>query len=222
MSVLDTLNKLIEENEKKSEDRVKARWLKLDASQTVLIHFLQEMDEDSPEYNESAGLLLVASEHSKPSDYKKKARCTKQSEGQCYGCEMSDKFPRTGWKSKARLYANVLVDDGRTDPYVAVLSQGISDKSITPTLVGYANEVGSITNTAFKLKRSGTGTKTGYSIFAKPGSSGASLDGLELYDLDKSCTFTVAYDKQAEYYGAWSPEAEEETPFPVEEPSVEW
>lgn len=219
---LGKLNSLIEQNEQKSGDREKAKWLKMSAGQTVTLQFLQEIDDESPEFNAKAGTLLVATEHSNPNDFKKKALCTKDSEGQCYGCEMAKKHPKKGWNARGRLYANVLVDDGKESPYVAVLSQGISDKSITPSLVSFANDSGSITNIAFKVRRSGVGTATGYSIMPKIGSSGASLDGLELFDLEKSCTWPVAYAEQKEYYGAYRDESEEAMPVTEEDVAVEW
>lgn len=222
---LNKLNSLIEQSEQKSGDREKARWLKLAAGQTVTLQFLQEIDDESPEYNAKAGTLLVATEHSNPSDFRKKALCTLESEGQCYGCEMAKKHPKKGWNARGRLYANVLVDDDSTPPYVAVLSQGISDKSITPSLVSFANDSGSITNISFKVRRSGTGTATGYSIMPKIGSAGANLEGLDLFDLEKSCTWTVPYADQKAYYGEYKDESEltEESPFPVtEEAAVEW
>jgi hypothetical protein len=222
MSLLEKLNDLIEKNERGNEERVKARWLKLSGGQTVTINFLQEIDEGSPEYNAEVGTILVASEHTNPDNFKKKALCTKETEGQCLGCEYAQDYPGKGWKARGRLYANVLVSEESGEKYVAVLSQGISDKSITPALVSFANDSNSITNIAFKLRRSGVGTATGYSLMPKIGSSGASLEGLELYDLNKSCTFSVVYADQANYYGEYKDEASDVVEEIQESSSISW
>jgi len=51
----------------------KVRWLKLADGQSVKIRFIEELDEDSANYNEARGLALVVSEHTNPKDYKRKA-----------------------------------------------------------------------------------------------------------------------------------------------------
>ena len=231
---LAALNKLVEGTAQQGEDRPKATWLTLKANQTVTITFLEEIDEESGEYNPAVGTLLVATEHSNPQNFKRKALCSRDTEGECYGCQMAQAHPRTGWKGRGRLYANVLVEgDGTKDPYVAILSQGIGDKSITPALVSFANDNGSVTNIKFKLTRSGVGTATGYTIMPKIGSSGADVTKLELFDLEASCTRTVEYSKQKEYYGAFKTDedldAEADAAFNDSRPptdgdasSVEW
>lgn len=206
---LSALNKLIDENDR-SEDRPKARWLKLASNQSVTIQFLQEIDEASPEYNEKAGTLLVAEEHTSPTDWKKKCLCTRASEGQCVGCERAREYPKTGWRAKTRLYVNVLVDDGVEKPYVAILSQSTSNQSITPALLSFANEYGSITNIAFKITRRGVGTDTGYSIMPKMNSTGANIEDLELFDLERCCTYNVNYADQTNFFGPVVDKKEEE------------
>lgn len=220
---LAKLKSIVEENENRGKDRPKAKWLKLSAGQRVTVSFLNELDEDSSRFSESAGTALVAVEHTHPSNFKKKALCSKEEEGQCYGCEMAQEYPGEGWRGRARLYVNVLVEDGTDDPYVAVLSQGTSEKSITPALLEYAEDNGSITDVKFGLKRSGTGTATGYTLMPKVGTTPPGLEGLELFDLKETCTWTVPYEKQAEYYGPYSSK-EEVAPPPEDSTSseVDW
>jgi len=223
---LGKLNQMIERSEKSGGDRPKATWLTLKAGQTVTISFLQELDEDSEEYNETSGTVLVVEEHSNPSNFKRKALCSLEAEGRCYACEMAQTHPKQGWAKRGRLYANVLVEDGANDPSVAVLSQGIGDKSVSPALAAFANENGYITKIKFSLKRSGMGTKTGYTLMPKIGTAGASLEGLELFDLKACCTATVEYEKQSEFYGAFTPrlddDAQDIAPPPPADPSLEW
>ena len=201
------------------DDAPKAKWVKLDDGQTVKINFLQEIDADSPNYSEKAGTTFLAVEHSNPDDYKKKALCTLEDEGSCYGCEQARAHPKTGWRSRGRLYANVLVDDGTNDPYVAILSQGTSGKSITPTLVMFASDAGGITGSAFRIKRSGMGTATEYSLVPIMKSEGVNPDDYDLFDLEKVCTRHVPYAEQKDFYGfVEADEAPSEEPTP----SLEW
>ncbi len=204
------------------DDSPKARWVKLDDGQTVKINFLQEIDADSPNYSEKAGTTFLAVEHSNPDDYRRKALCTLEDEGSCYGCEQARAHPKTGWRSRGRLYANVLVDDGKDTPYVAILSQGTSGKSITPTLVMFASDAGGITGSAFRIKRSGTGTATEYSLVPIMKSEGVNPDEYDLFDLEKVCTRYVPYAEQKAFYGVVEEEVES---FPDSAPAasaMEW
>jgi len=81
---------------------VKVRWVKLADGQAAKIRFVEELDEDSANYSESRGLAVVVAEHTNPKDYKRKAACTMDTEGRCFGCEMARKEPKSGWKARMR------------------------------------------------------------------------------------------------------------------------
>ena len=157
---LKGLNQVMDKPQSSGGDGTKARWVKLEDGESIKIRFLQELDPDSPTYDEKMGLGFIALEHTNPKDYRRKALCTMEDQGKCYGCEQHRKDYKAGWKGRSRLYINVLIDDGKEDPYVAILSQGSSGKTITPTLIEYAGEMGSITNLMWRVKRSGTKTNT--------------------------------------------------------------
>lgn len=214
------LNKYIDNQSSNQGDQPKAHWVKLDDGQTVKIWFLQELDADSENYNPNTGTAFLAVEHSNPKDYRKKALCTIEDEGACYGCEQARKHPKTGWKSRGRLYVNVLVDDGKTDPYVAILSQGTSDKTITPTLALFAGDAGTITDSAFRIKRSGTGTATGYSLVPIAKSEGVDSNDYELYNLEKIATRYIPYGEQEDFYGV--EESAPEEPKASASSAMEW
>jgi hypothetical protein len=59
----------------------KVRWLKLEDGQSVKIRFIEELDADSPHYDEKRGLAIVVKEHTNPKDYRRKAVDTMDSEG---------------------------------------------------------------------------------------------------------------------------------------------
>jgi hypothetical protein len=178
----------------------KVRWVKLVDGQSAKIRFVEELDEDSANYSAERGLSVVIAEHSNPKDYKRKAACTIDSEGRCFGCEMARKEPKAGWRSKLRFYCNVIVNDGVEDPYVAVWSQGISKQSAFNTIREYALETGSVSNLEWKIKRNGQGTETSYTLLpTKPDSEPYAWGEIETFDLEKVVR-DVAYAEQENFY----------------------
>jgi hypothetical protein len=204
MGIVTGLKAMNQQMEQKSHsgDSVKGRWLQLKDGQSLKIRFMQEIDPDSPTYVEKAGLAFIAVEHTNPKDYKRKALCTIEDQGRCYGCEMHRRDPKAGWKGRSRFYANVLVDDGQEEPYVAIFSQGAGPKSATPEIINYAGETGSISNLNWKLKRTGTATDTNYSIIPLPTADAKpiDLDKYELFDLAKTAVRDVEYTEQENFY----------------------
>ena len=186
----------------KGSDGPKARWLKLEDGQSIKMRFLNEVDADSKNYDAARGLAIVVAEHTNPRDYKRKALCSMDEEGRCYGCEMNRKDPKAGWKAKLRYYTNVLVDEGSNDPYVAIWSQGVGPKSpTTTTIVEYAGDTGSITNVVWRLKRTGTGTQTSYSLFPlTTDESVFDFSGHELYNLEQTAVRLVKYSDQESFF----------------------
>ena len=183
-------------------DGVKGRWLQLKDGQSVKIRFMQELDPDSPNYIEKAGLGFMAVEHTNPKDYKRKALCSIEDQGRCFGCEEHRKDMKAGWKGRSRFYANVIVDDGVEEPYVAIFSQGSGPKSATPEVINYAGETGSITNVIWRLKRNGTSTETNYSIIPLPtaDSKPVDLEKYEVFELEKTAVRDVPYVEQEAFY----------------------
>jgi hypothetical protein len=183
-----------------SNDGQKGRWVKLTDGQSVKIRFLQELDPDSKNYDSAAGVGFIAVEHTNPQDYRRKALCSADDQGRCYGCEQHRKDMKAGWKGRSRLYINVLVDDGTEEPYVAIFSQGAGPKSATPEVIQYAGETGSITDVIWRLKRTGERTDTNYSIIPLPTSEVKVGEQHELYDLEKIAVRDIAYDEQENFY----------------------
>lgn len=137
-------------------------WLKLEDNQSVSVRFVNELDGDSPTYDEKNGLAIVVSEHTNPKDYKRKAACSAESEGRCFGCEMHRKDMKAGWRARLRFYINVLVDDGSNDPYIAVWSMGVAKSATFDTIREYVQDSQSLSGMTWKLKRNGKGTETTY------------------------------------------------------------
>jgi len=217
---LKDLNKALDKPSYSGGDENKGRWLKVEDGESVKIRFLQELDADSPNYNDKLGCGFIALEHTNPKDYRRKALDTMESEGRDWANEQHRKDPKAGWKARTRLYINVLVDDGKEDPYVAILSQGTSGKTITPTLIEYAGEMGSITNLMWRIKRNGAKTDTSYTIIplAKD-ESPFDFSTLELYDLEKTAVRHVPYAEQEAFYMGEASNTEEST---ASSSTVDW
>jgi hypothetical protein len=198
---LSALNQALDKPTSHS-DTPKGRWLKLNDGQSVKIRFLQELDPDSTDFSEKAGLGFIAVEHTNPQDYRRKALCSIEDQGRCFGCEMHRRDPKAGWKGRSRLYINILVDDGTEEPYVAIFSQGAGAKSATPEIIQYAGETGSISNVTWRLKRTGEKTDTNYSIIPLPTAQTEAIDfdKYELLDLEKVAVRDVLYTEQEDFY----------------------
>ncbi len=207
---LKNMNKALDKPASSKSDGPKAKWVKLEDGESVKVRFLQELDPDSPHYSESDGLGFIAVEHTNPKDYRRKALCTIEDQGRCWGCEQHRKDFKAGWKGRSRLYINVLIEDGKNDPYVGILSQGSSNKSVTPTLIEYAGEMGSISNLIWRMKRTGTKTDTGYTIIPlQKDETQFDTTGLELFPLEETAVREVKYEEQEQFFLFGDNEAEQ-------------
>lgn len=200
MKGLKEMDRALDRPTSGGEGGAKVRWLKLDDGQSAKVRFVNELDEDSPNYDSARDLAIVVSEHTNPKDYKRKAVCTQDSEGRCFGCEMYRKEPKGGWRARFRFYTNLLVDDGMETPYVAVWSQGVGKQSAFNTLREYAIDTGSISNRSWRMKRQGTGTDTTYILLpGDPDTEGFDWSGVEPFNLEKVVR-EVPYAEQESFY----------------------
>lgn len=178
----------------------KVRWLKLDDGQAVKVRFANEIDEDSKGYDDSRGLAIVVSEHVNPADYKRKAVCTMDEEGRCFGCEMHRKDMKAGWRPRLRFYTNVIVDDGIDDQYVAIWSMGVAKSATFNTIREYAADGNSISTMTWKVKRNGKGTETNYVLIpGAPDSEDFAWKAFDLFPLE-SAIRQVPYSEQESFY----------------------
>jgi hypothetical protein len=194
---LKNINALVD---KPKYEGSKVRWLKLADGQSAKIRFVEELDEDSANYNSSRGLALVVKEHTNPKDYKRRALDTIESEGRDWAEEMHRKDPKAGWRARLRFYCNVLVDDGIEKPYTAIWAMGVSKQSSFNTIREYALETGSISNLTWKLKRNGQGTETSYTLIpSSPDKEPFDWSKVEPYPLEKALN-KIPYAQQEAFY----------------------
>jgi hypothetical protein len=190
----------------------KVRWLKLADGQAVKIRFIEELDEDSANYNDGRGLALVVKEHTNPKDYKRRALDTMESEGRDWAEEMHRKDPKAGWRARLRFYCNVLVDDGLEAPYVAIWAMGVSKQSAFNTIREYALETGSISNLTWKLKRNGQGTETSYTLIpGTPDKEPFDWSKVEAFPLEKALNKIPYAEQEAFYLGFDTPSGSSST-----------
>jgi hypothetical protein len=202
---LKNINALVDKPRYDS-DKPRVRWLKLSDGQAVKLRFLEELDEDSPNYSPERGLSLVVKEHVNPKDFRRRAVDTMDEEGRDWAEEMHRKDPKAGWKGRLRFYCNVLVDDGMEDPYVAIWAMGVSKMSVFNTIREYALETGSVSNLAWKLKRNGQGTETNYTLIpSAPDTEPFAWDGVEPYPLEMALNKIPYAEQEAFYMGYDSP-----------------
>ena len=204
---LKNINALLDKP-KYDENSPKVKWLKLADGQSVKIRFIEELDEDSANYNAERGLALVVKEHTNPKDYKRKAVDTMESEGRDWAEEMHRKDPKAGWRGRLRFYCNVLVDDGIEAPYVAIWSMGVSKQSAFNTIREYALETGSISNLTWKVKRNGQGTETSYTLIpGTPDKEPFDWSTVEPFPLERALNKIPYAEQEAFYLGFDTPNA---------------
>lgn len=212
---LDAIRKYKEElaARKAAAEANKINWLKLEDGETVRLWLLQELDRGAENYKDSNGIGLMATEHSNPENWRKKALCTAMS-GACVGCEKHKENWKAGWKQKSRLYLNVLVERANGDREVAVMSQANGPRSVIgPAILELAVEENTITNRWYKLKKDGEGKESSYT-FTPSMKESKDVDPTEyaeqLYDLHKAVR-KVAYEDQFDFYFAKDENSEEAT-----------
>jgi hypothetical protein len=196
---LANINALLDKP-KYDSDKPRVKWLKLADSQSVKIRFIEELDEESSNYSADRGLALVVKEHVNPKDYRRRAVDTMESEGRDWAEEMHRKDPKAGWRGRLRFYCNVLVDDGIEEPYAAIWSMGVSKMSVFNTIREYAIETGSISNLVWKLKRSGQGTETSYTLIpSAPDTEPFDWKSVEPFPIEMALN-NIPYAEQEAFY----------------------
>lgn len=230
---LDAIKKHQEAKDAKRQAReenqgTKAKWFGLKDGESVKVRFLQELDKGSPHYSEKNGLGFLAVEHANPENFRRKALCTLDDEGTCWACDTHNASWKNvdgykgGWKQKTRLYINALVDNGTDEPYVVVFSQGDGPKSVTPTLLEYATDVGSVSNRWFKVKRNGSGlSDTSYLAMPFDPDENVNPEDYELFDLNKVVWKVPSDEQEAHFLGESQSQGDRE-PVAAASASAEW
>jgi hypothetical protein len=187
----------------KREERPKLDYLILKDGDSAMIQPLQEIDPNSPAYNEEKGLGFLVYVHQSPYNWKRTAMCTMESQGRCLGCELNNKDidPKTGkpraWYPRKKFYINV-VDLG--DKSVKVLSTS-GASPILASLIEFYKENGPISQAVFKIARSGASKDdTIYSLTPSFRGEPVDLTEFEPQDARAGGVPEIPYDRQANFY----------------------
>lgn len=180
-------------------DTGKIRYLKLKDKETVTLWFLDDLDEGTPATDAGAGVAALIPQHTAGKNFRVRAQCTRD-EGKCYACDQAFSNPRTNWGVTKRLYTNVLVSNGIDDPYVAVWNIATARSTVWETLLEEFIDEGTIAATPWRVRRSGEGTDTTYTIKKLPGEP-ADFSNHEDFDLNEIIKY-VPYAEQEAYYTA--------------------
>lgn len=201
---LDQINKYKQDlaDRKAAAEANKINWLKMEDNESVKIWVLQELDRGAENYHEECGIGLMATEHTAPHNWRKKALCTADEDG-CLGCEEHRKDWKAGWKQKSRIYLNVLVERKSGEREVAVMSQANGPRStVGPMLLELAVEENTIANRWYKMTKSpGENGVASYAFL--PLKESKDVDPTEyaekLYDLHRAVRH-IPYEEQFDFY----------------------
>jgi hypothetical protein len=153
------------------------------------IRFVQEVDPSSPLYKEEYGLGVVAVEYQHPSIFWLRLTDSSDEDGACWPQEQ-------GWDQKVTLYINVVdVETGEVF-YVARSIQG----GLGQQIIESASDRGSLSDGVWKIKKTGEGMKTRYSLnMISIASDPVDVDPSLLVNFEKSVLNQVPYKDQESY-----------------------
>lgn len=198
-------------------NRPRANWFSFPDKKTnvAVVRFLQELDSDAENYNEQRGLGAVVIEHKSPNqDFRKQRRasCTLDDEGHCYACERHTQDRKAGWSQKSNIYINVLYSFGENDvPKVGVLSRNFNSSFVTQ-LLDEAVDENTITDTNFRITRSGDGPTTAWTLKRLSKDTPYDDSDVEVFDVEQTAIININYADQPNYYGSGEDVAEKEAP----------
>jgi hypothetical protein len=212
---LGDLKKRIADREERINggDHEKAVWfstlLKNSQRGVLKIRFMQELSPEAALYKKDWGTYLGAIEHIAPGPqgFRSRALDTLDTEQRDWAQEQHIANPRLGWGPKENFYITVAVesfDVGTGEKVVvpAILSRPIGSDFVTDIIkINEDSEGEGISGKTYWLTRSGTGTKTKWTLSPEEDpDKQISFDGIEPYDLKESAVIHVPYEKQEAFY----------------------
>lgn len=194
----------IRDKQMADRDKPKASWFKIDDGESIVVRFLQELDESAENYNPEFGTFLGATEHSCPRDldpikgFMRKALDTTETEGRDWAAEQHEKNRKMGWGARQNFYINVAVD-GENGPEAQILSRSLNS-GFVKDLVEIFEDEGGITDQPYIISRRGTKAQTEWRI--KPAKKGEDVDisGITPWDLNEYAVRRIPYEEQEAFY----------------------
>lgn len=158
----------------------------IESGKSKTIRFVQELDESAKGYSEDYGLGIVVSEFEHPDHFWLKLVDTSEDEGACWAAEQ-------GWKNKITLYINVVdVDTGEVYYLARSVLGGLGEQ-----VVESAGERGSLTDSVWRIKKTGEGMGTRYKLnLIEISDEPLDVDPDDLVDFEKDVLNEVPHDEQ--------------------------
>jgi hypothetical protein len=115
---------------------------------------------------------------------------------------MHRRDPKAGWKPRLRFYTNVIVDNGKEEPFVAVWSMGVAKSATFDTIRECAEDGDSLTNKVWKLKRNGVKTETTYVLIPGPeDTEDFAWSAFDIFPLESAIRQVPYADQESFYLG---------------------
>lgn len=209
---------------------------------TAVFRFLQEIDENSPEYRTDRGKAILEVEHQAPGPdgFKKRASCSAgDADGLsgCYACDQHSTGYREiedykgEWKQRQNFYIYALVDfeDG-SEPQVYLISRNFNSTFVSALIeeAGPEDEggEGAITNANYKVTKTGAGTQTQWLLKRLKTPVLDDSEVGELPAIEEVALRKIPYAEQERWYatGSTKPAAKSDRTDDSEEvtPVTEW
>lgn len=177
------------------------KFFSLQSGDSFKIRFLQELTEDSTNYNDKVGTGITVPVIVSPVNWKWKVASTASLEKFNYRCWGSEQAVHDkAWRAKPHLLINVAVEVEPNKWEARVLDTTFNQRHIGLTLLEYAKEFGTITDRYYKYSRTGSGASdTNYSLIPLAvGEPNDQIKELTLHDLG-NVYMTLPYEKQQVY-----------------------
>ena len=177
------------------------KFFSLQSGDSFKIRFLQELTEDSANYNENVGTGITVPVIVSPVNWKWKVASTASLEKYNYRCWGSEQAVQDkGWRPKPHLLINVAVEVEPNKWEPRVLDTTFNQRHIGLTLLEYAKEFGTITDRYYKYSGTGSGASdTNYSLIPLAVAEQTNeIKDLVLHDLN-SIYMMLPYEKQEIY-----------------------
>ena len=176
MGLIEGLQAIMEERERQqkatqSRDRKPVHWLSMSDGDRRYFRVLQEFDAGAPGYNPDAGTITTAVLHRSPNkaDWRLKALCNYDDEGECYGCEhrlpkMTQTYIQLLEVDREGKALFVKDDEGNERLAIYLWARSINS-DIVSTLLEDAEDQGTLLVQRWRLSRSGSTFKdTSYNL----------------------------------------------------------
>lgn len=210
-------------------ERPTVEWFSLKKKNPIRMRFLQEISTDSANYDSARGTILFLNEHTSPRDFKRRAECSYDSEGNCFACEMVKEEPvsivdgqekRGAWAAKSNLYTYIATELGE----VKVLSRP-APGSFWDLIYAFhtGDGEGSITQQEFEISK-GPKQNDSWNLTPRLKTSFEIPDLSEMADLTAAVGRKIPYADQKNFYipAGKSEESTTSAPANRQESSFDW